>query len=261
MKTLLLAAGVLVVAGLTGCGTFKCCDESAKKQVVKAVYTAEPVKMDGSLSEAQWANAPAYNVALGGQVYNKQPEAMKKSVGKELHEPGEFKLLWDKDYLYIGIKFMDSDIYAYGEENEMHHYTLGDVAEVFLKPENATYYWELYATPAGKKTAFFIPGRGCLMSAILALEPINIKVASKVQGTINNWKDKDTCWTAEMAIPRKDLEKYGAKFGPGNQWRIFLARYNYSRYLPVKELASFPKQAETPNFHLLEEYGWLELVK
>jgi hypothetical protein len=261
MKISLSIAAALAVLGMTGCGTVKCCKEKPEKNVIKAVFTATPVKLDGNLDEGAWAKAPAYDLALGGEVYEKLPAAMKKTVGKELHEPGEFKLLWDKDYLYIGIKFTDSDIYAYGDEDEMHHYTQGDVAEIFIKPENDTYYWELYATPKGKKSAFFIPGRGCLMSVILGLDPINNKVGAQVQGTVNNWKDKDRSWTAEMAIPRKDLEKHGAKFGPGNKWRIFLARYNYSRYLPVKELSSIPKQKQTPNFHLLEEYGWLELVK
>ena len=261
MKSLIVVVSAFAVLGLTGCGTLKCCNKKSDKQVIKAVYTAKPVKMDGNLNEGAWAKAPVYNLALGGKVYDKLPEAMKKTVGKDLHEPGEFKLVWDEKYLYIGVKFADSDIYAYGEQDEEHHYSLGDVAEVFIKPENATYYWELYITPAAKKSTFFIPGRGCLMSKILTLDPISIKVASKAQGTINNWKDKDVCWTGEMAIPRKELEKYGAKFGPGCKWRIFLARYNYSRYLPVKELSSIPKQAETPNFHLLEEYGWLKLVK
>jgi hypothetical protein len=262
MKCSFIKIGSLAaaIAFTAGCGTLECCKKS-EPQVIKAVYTAKPIKLDGTLNNPAWKKAPAYKLALAGKVYDKLPEAMKKSVGTKLREAGEYKLLWDNNYLYVGVNFTDSDLHAYGKEDEMHHYTQGDVAEVFIKPENDSYYWELYATPAGKKTAFFIPGRGALMSVILPLEPIKIKVAAKTQGTLNNWKDKDKGWTAVMAIPRKGLEKYGAKFGPGTKWRIFLARYNYSRYLPVKELASVPKQAETPNYHLTEEYGKLELVK
>ena len=129
------------------------------------------------------------------------------------------------------------------------------------KPESDTYYWELYATPANKMTTYFIPGRGCLMTDTLTSAPFQLKVAAQVQGTLNNWHDKDSKWSMEMAIPRKELERYGAKLEPGQAWRIFLARYNYSRYLPTKELTSYPQQAEGPNFHVLEEYGKLELIK
>lgn len=99
------------------------------------------------------------------------------------------------------------------------------------------------------------------MGELLTSAPFDLKVAAQVQGTLNNWHDRDKSWSMEMAIPRKEIERYGAKFEPGHPWRIFLARYNYSRYLPSKELSSFPQQAETPSFHIIEEYGRLELIK
>lgn len=255
-----ICCAVLIGGFLAGCTTFKAAKPASKTEI-KAVYTSKPVKIDGSLDEKAWADAPSYKLAIPKKTYANQPECIKQKVSADKLESGEYKLLWDKDYLYVGINFTDSDVHAYGKENEMHHYGQGDVAEVFLKPESDTYYWELYATPAGRKTSFFIPGRGCLMGPALTLCPINTKVVAKVQGTLNKWQDKDRGWTAEMAIPRKELEQFGAKFNPDAKWRIFLARYNYSRYLPLKELSSCPRQAATPNFHLLEEYGTLKLVK
>ena len=73
-----------------------------------------------------------------------------------------------------------------------------------------------------------------------------MKVAAKIEGTLNNWEDKDKYWTAEMAIPVKDLTARGDSFGPGSHWVVLLARYNYSVYLPGKELTTalpFPKTA------------------
>jgi hypothetical protein len=247
-------------ASLAGCTILNGTKPESKAEV-KAVYTSEPVKIDGNLNEKAWANAPSYKLAIPKKTYDRQPECIKQKVDADKLENGEYKLLWDKDYLYVGVNFSDSDLYAYGKENEMHHYGQGDVAEVFIKPENDTYYWELYVTPAGKKTSFFIPGRGCLMGPNLTTCPINTKVAAKIQGTLNKWQDKDNGWTAEMAIPRKELEQHGAKFNPDEKWNIFLARYNYSRYLPEKELSSFPRQANVPSFHIWEEYGKLKLVK
>lgn len=228
---------------------------------ISAAYTSEPVKIDGCLDEKAWADAPSYKLAIPEKAYDRLPQCIKQKVDADKLESGEYKLLWDKDYLYVGINFSDSDVLAYGKEDEMHHYSQGDTAEVFIKPESDTYYWELYATPAGRKTSFFIPGRGCLMDPVLFLCPIKTKVAAQIQGTLNQWQDKDRGWTAEMAIPRQELEQYGAKFNPDEKWRIFLARYNYSRYLPTSELSSFPLQTGSANFHLWEEYGTLKLVK
>ncbi len=46
---------------------------------------------------------------------------------------------------------------AEGKEDQLHHYQMGDLVELFLKPEDYTWYWELYATPIGKKTNFWFP--------------------------------------------------------------------------------------------------------
>lgn len=252
--------GFLVLAGVitAGCSTFTC-SEAPKE--IKAAYTAEPVKMDGTMDSPAWSNAPEYNLQLPcDQPSVNLPSKTRKVVGCKLREAGTFKVLWNDKDLYIGVNFKDSDVVADGEEDQMHHYSKGDVLEVFLKPEDDTYYWEMYATPAGKKTAFFLPGRGRLFVPDCEKEPINISVASKVSGTLNNWQDKDGGWTAVMKIPASEIKKYGAKFGPGTKWRLLVARYNYSRYLPFKELSSCPKLERT-NYHSLEEYGILDFVK
>ncbi|MFA7231428.1 MAG: carbohydrate-binding family 9-like protein [Victivallaceae bacterium] len=261
MKDLFLKTGFALAAIAllgAGCSTFDGKKGEKRTQIV-AKYTAKPVTLDGTLNDKAWATAPAYQLEVSDTAYDNLPEKTRKIVGTKLREPGEFKLLWDKDYLYIGIKYTDSEVIAEGEKDQMHHYTLGDVAEVFIKPENETYYWELYVTPTRKKTAFFIPGRGTRISED-PKQIMDIKVAASVQGTLNNWQDKDQSWTGVMAIPIKGLEKYGAKFGQGQKWTVFVARYNYSRYLPVKELSAFPHQEKT-NYHTLEDYGQLILEK
>ncbi|MDY0176870.1 MAG: carbohydrate-binding family 9-like protein [Lentisphaeria bacterium] len=250
----------LLLLLLNACSSL-CCRVPSGSAVVQAVYTPSPLVLDGRLDEAAWADAPAYYPQLGRGTYDKLPVAMQATVGRELREPGYYKLLWDEDYLYVGAQFVDSDVHAYGEEDQEHHYTLGDVAEVFIKPASDTYYWELYGTPAAKMSTFFIPGRGALMGPLLTSDPFELKVASQVQGTLNQWQDKDQGWSMEMAIPRTELEKFGAKFNPEQGWSIFLARYNYCRYLPSKEMSSFPQQQETANFHMLEEYATLQLLK
>ena len=145
----------------------------------------------------------------------------------------------------------------------MLQYSLGDVGEVFLKPEQYTWYWELYVTPAGKMSTFWFPGRGRLgLPSCFEKHHFNLKVASWCDGTLNNWEDKDMRWTAEMAIPVSELTAKGESFGPQAQWRILVGRYNYSRYLRFSgpEYSMVPQLSEL-NFHLLDEYAVLHLVE
>ncbi|HOK56445.1 MAG TPA: carbohydrate-binding family 9-like protein [bacterium] len=216
-----------------------------------AKYTDKPLIIDGKLQEDVWKKAPIYELELPGNE-KKQPV-----------EKGEVQLAWDEEYLYVGIKFYDSDIVQESNKNQTHHYLTGDLVEIFLKPEKNTWYWEIYGTPNCKKTVFFFPGRGraglqgCFKPNI---DLDRILIGTQIKGTLNNWHDIDEYWTLEMAIPSEELKSFGDNFGYGSEWRILIARYNYSRYLHWKELSSFPKLS-VPNFHLIEEYGKLVFEK
>lgn len=236
-------------------GSFAGCKKSAKKSqlpaMMKAKYTGIPIKINGILDDHAWKKATVYKMSLGKD---------KKMKGEKLKEGGEVMLSWDSNYFYVGIKFYDSDIVAEGEEDQLHHYKMGDVVEVFLKPEGYTWYWELYATPRNKKTSFWFPGRGRLWLDSASQYNCGLKVAAKCEGTLNRWEDKDNNWTAEMAMPIDDLTVRGEKFAPDSKWRILVARYNYSRYLPWKELSMAPQLSRT-SYHLYEEYAVLKLGK
>jgi hypothetical protein len=125
---------------------------------------------------------------------------------------------------------------------------------LFLKPADESYYWELYVTPAGKKTAFFYPSRsyvgrpGCLDNYCCKLT-----VAANREEKLNRW-------TAEIAMPIKDLQAFGKDFKPGIHWKVFVGRYNYSCDLHELELSMTPQLSKT-NYHLYEEYADLELVR
>ncbi len=137
---------------------------------------------------------------------------------------------------------------------------MGDLVELFLKPEDYTWYWELYATPTSKKTSFWYPGRGRVGLESGFQYECGLQVAAENNGTVNKWEDRDRYWTAEMAMPIRDLTSRGETFRPGSKWWILIGRYNYSRYLPRREFSMFPQLSQT-DFHLCEEYGILELVK
>jgi hypothetical protein len=248
-----VATALCGVVLLGGCMTAPQAEPPPPPAILKAAYTPTPVKIDGVLDDEVWSSAQPYQLSLGQDEID---------TDKVLAEPGEVQLAWGDTHFYVAVTFHDSDIVAEGEEDQLHHYSMGDLVELFLKPEGEgyTWYWELYATPKSKKTSFWFPGRGRLGLKSCYEYECGLQVAAQNSGTVGDWEDKDNYWTAEMAMPIKDLTARGETFGPGSAWRILIARYNYSRYLPWKELSMCPPLSKT-SYHLTEEYGVLELVK
>lgn len=250
-----LALAVVLTGGVfAGCASDKHqSDPSATSgRGMEAVYTATPVVVDGWMDEAVWSQAKGYPLSLGR---DEGPESA-------VEEKGTVWLAWDDFYLYVAVKFEDSDIVADGVADQQPHFQLGDVCELFLRPEGQTWYWELYATPRGKKSHFWFPGRGRFGLPSNFQYQSGLRVGAQIEGTLNDWRDKDSSWTAELAMPISDLTARGESFGPGAPWRILVARYNYGRYRTRRgpELTMAPRLSET-NFHLLEEYAQLRLRK
>lgn len=226
---------------------------ASERPAMVAKFTGTPVKIDGNLDDKAWENAVVYPLHLG-----------KDSIedGQTLHEASEVRLAWDDEFLYVGVLYHDSDIVAEGTEDQEHHYLMGDLAEVFLKPEANTWYWELYVTPHGKKTHLWFPGSGRMGLKSSEDYDMELHVAAKCQGTLNDWRDRDTSWTGEMAIPLRELKRFGDDFGPEAAWTILVSRYNYSRYIPLRgpELSMAP-QLPITSYHYHDGYAALRLEK
>ncbi len=217
---------------------------------VQAVYAKDPVTIDGRLDDAVWALAPAYELQLG------EDRAVNGAV---LREPGRVRFAWNENYLYAAFEFTDSDVVAEGKEDGQHHYSLGDVAELFLWPDAHTWYWELYATPHGKQSSFFFPSPGRMLPSTFK-NHLHLQVAAEVQGTFNDWSDRDHGWTVEMAIPVQEITARGEAWGLDASWRVLVGRYNYSVHLPKAELSAMPLLSNT-NYHLRDQYAFLKLMR
>lgn len=234
---------------LTGCATNKTCSPVSHGDFrINAVHAVTKITVDGKLDEPVWKHAQVYPLYLCGEMPNSP---------KMLQEGGEIYFAWDEQFIYMAARLRDSDIVAKGLQDNLPHFTLGDVCEFFIKLEGEPFYWELYVTPRGNKTAYFLEYR---RAEPKVLEKFGLKAAAQITGSINDQNDIDTGWFAEIAVPIKDISS-GPKPYSG-KWKILVARYNYSKYLQGTDLEySAASRLSAIDFHLLDEYAFLCLDK
>ena len=220
--------------------------------------------LDTGIDHPAWKSAPSYR--LMKLVYT-IPDINRKPL-----EAGFVQYLYDDKYLYIRADFADSDIMTNAAKDGGHFYKQGDLLEIFIKPGNANYYWEIYATPNDLQTRFHFGSRSTVgLPSGFAHKDVGIKIVSRLNGTLNNPMDRDKGYILLVAIPIAELNRPHAvdgvaeypagtvPFAPGNDWRIQSARYNYGRYLRETELSCNPQAYG--GYHSTEYYAQIELEK
>lgn len=207
-----------------------------KHPVIQAVCSA------GKPCTEVWDRAPAYRFSLS------------RDSSAILQEGGEVRFAWNAHGLYVRAELEDSCLIAKNRQDEQLHYLHGDVFELFLKPLNKSYKWEMYATPAGNKSTLFFPSWPPERSAEECLWDHNFR-------GLDVWVEETAIgWTAQMFVPSGQLTALGAAWGPGSEWTVFCGRYNYnSEDLETPELSMVPTLSKT-NYHLIEEYAILEFL-
>jgi hypothetical protein len=230
------------------------------RPVMTARYVNFPVELDCNSGGPAWKGQPDYALCLAGD---------KVLAGDHLKEKGTVRLAWDKTNLYILAEFEDSDILALGEQDDMPHYRLGDTCEVFLKPADQPWFWEIWVTPKNKRTAVLWAKRNTVGSAFgLALDdlkeqglvfpeqmtPCRLEFRSAVKTTDNGW-------TCQIVLPFENISAPG-KPARIHQWSILIGRQNYSGKVDKshRELSSTPGLTKTA-FDTYEEYAILDLLK
>lgn len=248
-----IAAVIIVGICLGACQTVAHRSEEAAPRSLpelEALYTSGAITLDGQLDEPVWNEATPYTFAAPLEILD---------GGDSCSELGTVMLAWDNDYLYVAGRFDDGDVIAHGKKDGMPHYKYGDLLEVFLWPDANSWYWEMYATPAGNKSVYFFPGPGAMTEDCFDYPvPEAMRVSSQAHGTLNQWKDHDNGWTTEVRIPLSELRKHGNEF-PSAGWRILCARYNYNAYAKGIEYSSYP-QLTRLNYHLRDEYARLVFI-
>ncbi|NQT02443.1 MAG: carbohydrate-binding family 9-like protein [Planctomycetes bacterium] len=191
------------------------------------------IETDGVLDEISWRNAEIMEFVTisknaDGVVEYGEPGEQKKVIAK---------MVWDDSCLYIGFEIQDEDIRATMTEHDL-DLSGEDVVEIFIDPEDGqSTYGEIQVNPlntlfdqyviVGKKRrvwmdywADYSQERG--ESAV--------KSGVNVVGTVANRADRDTRWTAEIAVPLH-LFITAPHLPPteGEKWRINLTAINYCK--------------------------------
>jgi len=230
--------------------------------VIQHTNTAPTI--DGDINEVAWKQAAWTTdfVDIEGDSKPKPPYATK------------IKMLWDDSCLYIAAQMQEPNVWAYKTQHDDVVYHDNDF-EFFIDPNNTTHlYYEIEVNPINTIFDLFLNAPYRDRGRPLAnWDAKGMRTAVKVEGTVNNPSDKDSGWTAEIAIPLKSLAVGDHNRPPhdGTLWRINFSRVEWDtdikngRYVKQTQPDGSPKPEHnwvwSPqgviNMHFPERWGYL----
>jgi hypothetical protein len=210
------------------------------------IYRAgTPITVDGRLDEPAWFAAPS----VGPFRF-----AWWKS-GKQ--EQTVAKILWDDENLYVGYICQDAHISAVHRKHDSEVWT-DDCVEVFAAPD-----------PSRPETYFNIEMNvnGAVWDAFHPNGPDSeykpnwnadgLRIATHINGTLNNDADRDESWMLEVAIPLKVYARVARHTPPhrGDVWRLNLNRCGGKTNEQFSQWA--PGTEKEPQFHTPRDFGYV----
>ena len=239
-KNRLLAASLAVVVGKKAAK--RALPQKLKRLV--AVKTTVAVKLDGKLDDAVWAKAP-----WSGYFVN-------TLTGSAVTDLVQAKAAWDDKFLYLAFDVKDQDVWSTLKKRDDKLWTQ-EAIEVFIDANaDGKDYVELQVSPTGT-----------IFDSYLAAYRKNdnawqsgLKVAVKVDGTLNKRDDKDKGWVLEMAVPLADAKGKGKGkllLPPkvGTKWRVNFFRAESPK--KRKQVYSAWSPPLVGDFHKLDRFGEL----
>jgi hypothetical protein len=199
-----------------------------------------PLTIDGTLAEAAWDRA--------------QPVVLVRSIdGRAATWPTEARLLWDDDRLYAGFLCEDHDIQTPFTKDDDTLYT-SNVVEIFVNPSgDLKRYFEIEVSPANALFDASFTGRRTGMELGWSSRAQH---AVHLDGTLNDSRDRDRGWSAELAIPFGVFDD--AKPQRGAVWRFNLYRLLQGPGQPNEGQAYSPPMVG--DFHAVNRFAYLKFV-
>lgn len=212
--------------------------------------TTEAIHVDGKLDERVWEKAQAVTLSVKN--------------GGDPQQATTVRMLWDDYYLYFSWDCVDSHVWATMAVRDLPLYN-EEVVEVFIDADSDRFgYVELEVNPLGTLWDGFILNHGLndeghvKLTGILAWNSKDIRWAAWPRGTVNDSSDTDRGWSAEMAVPLKDI--VSAPNNPprnGDKWLVNFYRIDlpHGANQPGEGQAWSPVSGGT--FHDPEQFGQL----
>ena len=215
-------------------------------------FTEWPITIDGKADEKVWESAEIIeNFSLPWLGKEARPA---KTATKA-------RLLWDLDNLYFFSEMVDSDLYADVTEHDGDTWN-NDVFELFFKPaDNKPGYYEFQVNAKNTVFDMFLPRRGHV-ARFRSAQDFHLESKVVLDGTLNNWTDRDKGWSVEGKIPWRDFIKTGGRPAIDEVWKFVLCRYDYCIDFETFDLSwSSPKSSKPhADFHRWEDYSELKFI-
>jgi hypothetical protein len=141
--------------------------------------------VDGELDDGAWTSAL-------------RSGAFTIEDGERARPHSEARLVWGDGQLFFGLYAADDDVEARITEKDGPLW-LSDAFQIVLRTDGETFHLDV--SPRGTLTDARVQGGGALDFGWSS----GAHVASDVDGTIDNAKDRDEEWVIEMAIPLASL--------------------------------------------------------
>ncbi|XP_013398778.1 uncharacterized protein LOC106165211 [Lingula anatina] len=185
------------------------------------------------------------------------------------------KMRWDENYLYIAAFMEETDVWANQTKHDSVIFYDNDF-EVFIDPSGSTHFYKEFEMNAINTTWDLELNKPYLNGGTpnSSWEMPTMKTATFVDGPVNDPLVKNTYWTAEIAMPFKDLihGKTGMRAPPknGDQWRINFSRVewhvrvvngHYEKVPNIREDNWVWSSQNAINMHLPERWGFLLFSK
>ncbi len=189
---------------------------------LKATYTSNPPKVDGRINDQAWSEA-----TIVTDLIQRLP-----NTGQPVSEPTEVLILYDKDYIYIGLRCSDDPKKITANElardvNLANDDRVQIIFDTFLDKRNG--YW------------FQIGPKGSIGDALISENGAGFN--KQWDGL---WEGKakihDAGWDAEIAIPFKTLNFQSGQADWGLKIIRNIRRKSENAYWPVANLDSYKFQ-------------------
>ena len=194
-----------------------------------------PIAIDGVLSEPAWERA------------ERAGPFVRSLDGKPCSAQTVARLLWDDENLYVAFQAEDPNIATPFTRDDEPLYT-SNVVEIFVNPSG-----EIELSPANVLFDASFTGRRQGMDLAWSSRA---RHAVHLDGTLNDPRDVDRGWTAELAIPFAALTGMPRpRPQRGDTWRFNLYRLRQGPGQPNEGQALSPPMAG--DFHALDRFATL----